>query len=60
MNIDPKNNPQTLEALIGNLDQRGILVLLVLLGQQAMQELSKKHVAEVTKPTILKPTGSDQ
>lgn len=51
---------QTLEGLIGSLDQRGILVLLVLLGQQAMTILSEKHTAEVTKPSIIKPMGSDQ
>lgn len=48
--------PDTLEGLIENLDQRGVLILLVLLGQQAMKLLAEKHVAEVTKPNILKPT----
>lgn len=45
----------TLEQLINNLDERGILVLQVLVGQRAMELLSKKHIAEVTKPNILKP-----
>lgn len=49
----------TLEDLISNLDQRGILVLQVLLGQRAMTLLSEKHVKEVTKPSIIKPQGSD-
>lgn len=51
----PKDN--TLEGLIDNLDERGLLVLQVLLGQQAMKLLSKKHVDKVTKPSILKPQG---
>lgn len=45
----------TLENLIDNLDERGILVLQVLVGQRAMTLLSKKHIDEVTKPTVLKP-----
>lgn len=49
----------TLEQLIDNLDQRGILVLQVLVGQRAMALLSEKHVKEVTKPSIIKPQGSD-
>ena len=40
----------TLEDLINNLDQRGLLVLQVLVGQRAMALLSEKHVASVTKP----------
>lgn len=47
--FNPSANPYTLESLISNLDQRGILVLLVLLGQQAMAELSKDKIKEVTK-----------
>jgi len=47
----------TLEQLIEDLDERGILVVQVLLGQQAMKLLAKKHVDAVTKPSILKPTG---
>jgi hypothetical protein len=53
----PKEN--TLEGLIENLDQRGVLILLVLLGQQAMKVLSQEHIAKVTKPSILKPEGPD-
>jgi hypothetical protein len=45
----------TLETLINDLDQRGLLVLQVLLGQQAMKLLSEKHITKVTKPVILKP-----
>ena len=58
LNKDSTRN-QTLEGLIESLDQRGILVLLVLLGQQAMTILSQKHVAEVTKTNVLKPKGYD-
>jgi hypothetical protein len=45
----------TLENLIDNLDERGILVVQVLLGQQSMKLLSKKHIDTITKPNILKP-----
>ncbi len=59
MELDPKiqalKQANTLEGLIEGLDQRGLLVLQVLLGQQAMKLLSDKHVKEVTKPSILKP-----
>jgi len=54
------SNSNTLENLIENLDQRGLLVLQVLVGQQAMKLLSEKHIKEVTKPSILKPGLSDQ
>lgn len=53
--IKTPNNPYTLESLIEGLDQRGVLVLQVLLGQQSMKLLSEKHVKEVTKPSVLKP-----
>lgn len=53
--IKSPNNPYTLESLIEGLDQRGCLVLQVLLGQQAMKLLSEKHVKEITKPSVLKP-----
>ena len=46
----------TLEALVDNLDQRGLLVLQVMLGQQAIKLLSDKHTDEVTKPKVLKPS----
>lgn len=47
--ISKYSNPYTLENLIENLDTRGLLVLQVLIGQQAMKELSKDKVKEVTK-----------
>lgn len=57
--LDSKKNiarqAATLEALVDNLDQRGLLVLQVMLGQQAMKLLSEKHVETVTKPKVLKP-----
>lgn len=39
---------QTLESLIEGLDQRGLLVLQVLIGQQAMKLLSETHIPKVT------------
>lgn len=45
----------TLEGLIEGLDQRGLLVFLVLLGQQAMSILSKEHSNSVPKSNILVP-----
>lgn len=54
-----RKSETSLEQLIDNLDQRGILVLQVLVGQRAMALLSEKHIKEVTKPSILKPQGSD-
>jgi len=57
--LDQKKNiarqVSTLESLVDNLDQRGLLVLQVMLGQQAMKLLSEKHVDQVTKPKVLKP-----
>ncbi len=44
----------TVERLIEDLDQRGLLVFLVLLGQQAMKLLSEEHITKITKPNILK------
>lgn len=62
MELDPKisalRQANTLEALIEGLDQRGCLVLQVLLGQRAMQLLSQKHIETVTKPKVLKPDGN--
>lgn len=62
MDLDPKiqalKQANTLESLIEELDPRGMLVLQVLLGQQAMKLLSDKHVKEVTKPSVLKPDSS--
>ncbi len=45
---------QTVERLIEDLDQRGLLVFLVLLGQQSMKLLSEEHITKITKPSILK------
>lgn len=45
----------TLEQLIDNLDQRGILILQVLVGQRCIKLLEDKHIKDVTKPSILKP-----
>lgn len=60
LDLNPIKNIQkqadTLENLIENLDQRGLLVLQVMLGQQAMKLLSQKYVEQVTKPKVLKPT----
>ncbi len=44
----------TVEKLIEDLDQRGLLVFLVLLGQQSMKLLSEEHISKITKPSILK------
>lgn len=48
----------TVEQLIDGLDQRGLLVFQVLLGQQAMKLLSEKHENDVIKPKVLKPDGN--
>lgn len=45
-------DPYTLESLIEGLDERGMLVLQVLLGQQAMSLLSKDKIKEVTKASV--------
>ena len=45
----------TLERLIEDLDQRGLLVFLVLLGQQAMNILSEEHSKTLNKTKILLP-----
>jgi hypothetical protein len=59
LELDQKKNiarqAATLESLVDNLDQRGLLVLQVMLGQQAMKLLSEKHTTDITKPSILKP-----
>ena len=49
ISVDPKEGTVDLQVLINNLDQRGILVLLVLLGQRAIQ------VLEAEKPEKVKP-----
>lgn len=53
------NDPYTLEALIEGLDDRGLLVLQVLLGQQAIKLLSERHIKQITKPTVIKPDAED-
>jgi hypothetical protein len=45
---------KSIESLIENLDQRGLLVLQVLLGQQAMKLLSEEHIEKVTCPKVTK------
>lgn len=58
-NINPKiqaaREAATLENVIEGLDQRGLLVFQILIGQQAMKLLSEKHIKDVTKPSVLKP-----
>ena len=47
----------TVEGLIEGLDQRGLLVFLVLLGQQSMKLLSEENTKKVIKnPNILIPS----
>jgi len=48
----------TLEDLIENLDQRGLLVLQVLLGQQAMKILTLETIKDKTS-TILDSNASN-
>lgn len=51
--IVPKES--TLEALIDRLDQRGVLVLSILLGQQAMKILTEETTKEqLSKSKIIK------
>lgn len=47
------NKVATLESLIEGLDQRGLLVLSVLLGQQAMKILSEEHEKKVLPKHII-------
>lgn len=49
---DKIKQAQTVESLIEGLDQRGLLVFLILLGQQAMKILSEDHVKKVTSGGI--------
>lgn len=57
--INPKiqaaREAATLESVIEGLDQRGLLVFQILIGQQAMKLLSEKHINEITKPSVVKP-----
>jgi hypothetical protein len=43
-----------IQVLVDNLDKRGLLVLMVLLGQRAIDILEKEDEAKKT-PAILKP-----
>lgn len=52
-------NPYTLESLIDNLDERGMLVINVLIGQQAMKLLAKDKVKDIPTSNILLPNASD-
>lgn len=45
-------NPITLESLIEDLDDRGLLVLQVLLGQQAMKILTEAKIKEKTSSLV--------
>ncbi len=47
-------NPYTLEKLIESLDERGLLILQVLVGQRAIELLAKDTKSKVTK-NILTP-----
>ena len=46
------NKESTIEDLINNLDQRGLLVFYVLLGQRAMQVLSEDKTKEALSTKI--------
>ena len=45
-------NPISLESLIEDLDNRGLLVLQVLLGQQAMKLLTETTIKDKTSPIL--------
>lgn len=49
--LNRKTNPLTLERLIEDLDSRGLLVLQILLGQQAMKILSEERTSSILAPT---------
>jgi len=55
MSNETVSSETTLEALIDRLDQRGLMVLQILLGQQAMKLLTEDKVKEKTSTTILDP-----
>lgn len=57
MSIKKPINPVTLESLIEDLDDRGLLVLQVLLGQQAMKILTEAKIKEKTSK-ILDPSNN--
>jgi hypothetical protein len=48
--ITPEKGTVDLQVLINNLDQRGLLVLLVLLGQRAIQVLESEKEEKVKPP----------
>lgn len=50
--VSNKLNPITLESLIEDLDQRGLLVLQILLGQQAMKILTEDKIKEKTSSIL--------
>lgn len=50
----PKEN--TLEGLIEGLDSRGLLVLQILIGQQAMKVLTEEKIKESKPKGVLTPT----
>lgn len=59
INISDKH-AQTVEELIENLDNRGLLVFQILLGQQAMKLLTEEKEKEVTKTSrILSPDAEN-
>lgn len=57
--ILPITKENTLEGLIEGLDKRGLLVLQILLGQQAMKILTEEHAKDITKSSILLPNAQD-
>lgn len=58
--MSSKTKPGTLEDLIEGLDKRGILVLQILIGQQAMKLLSEDKPKEVKKTSsLLLPNAQD-
>ena len=59
MSIKKPINPITLESLIEDLDDRGLLVLQVLLGQQAMKILTEAKIKEKTS-SILDPSTKNK
>ena len=52
MSIKKPINPITLESLIEDLDDRGLLVLQILLGQQAMKILTEAKIKEKTSSLV--------
>jgi len=48
-------NPYTLEKLINSLDQRGLLILNVLIGQRAIEILAEDTKVKPTKQSMIAP-----